>query len=183
MSTVLILHITPPAPPLTEKGGPKDWGKGETAGRLGEVRVARRRNMAGKELSASDCQTSPGPAREAPRQGHPEPVVGIANPGLSFVSSAPKRVTVKNTRQTAPVPPHAFLSGMLKVKPRASPAKFARAALLLGLLSRPAARAMSPRLRPVALRAPSTEPPQPELGLKTRPLRALRRSGGGPVRF
>ena len=55
------------------------------------MRAAVSRNKAVKERSASDCQTSPGHAREAPHEGHPEHVVGTTSPGFTFVSNGSRK--------------------------------------------------------------------------------------------
>ena len=116
------------------------------AGRV-EVRADGRRNMAVRELSSSDCLASPDPRGKAPHDGHAEPGVRTASPGSASRSTAPKRVTGKNTWSTASVPPHAFFSGMLRVKPagRAVPLQsLPHAALPFGHLSCPRLRRSSP---------------------------------------
>lgn len=55
------------------------------------MQAAVSRSKAVKERSASDCQTSPGHAREAQHEGHPEHVVGTTSPGLAFVSNGSRK--------------------------------------------------------------------------------------------
>lgn len=103
--------------------------------------------MAVRELSSSDCLASPDPRGKAPHDGHAEPGVRTASLGSASGSTAPKRVTGKNTWSMASVPPHAFFSGMLKVKPasRAVPLQsLPHAALPFGHLSCPQLRRSSP---------------------------------------
>ena len=103
--------------------------------------------MAVRELSSSDCLASPDPRGKAPHDGHAEPGVRTASPGSASRSTAPRRVTGKNTWSTASVPPHAFFSGMLRVKPagRAVPLQsLPHAALPFGHLSCPRLRRSSP---------------------------------------
>lgn len=110
--------------------------------------------MAVRQLSSSDCLASPDPRGKAPHDGHAEPGVRTASLGSSFRSTAPKRVTVKNTWSMASVATR-FLFGDAQSKarqPRASPAKFTSRGAALRPFVLPAAPAiMSPTLAPEGL--------------------------------